>query len=100
MVMFFSAIFGSLLDPLALAGYVAAGFLIKPRWISVLAGIAWRFLLQIFLVMPSMKSMQMNPSGEIFVASLFGAALATFIFHLIATAYRRKKAKLDADSLK
>src|SRR5262249_50612716 len=77
----------SLLDPLSLIGYVAAGILVRHYWVSILSAIVWRLALQVALVATPPRSLQSQAAG-IPVAALAGAAFATSLIYLIARALR------------
>lgn len=92
---FITAVFASLLDPISFSGYLVAGILIKNRIVSVISGAAWRLVLYLTIVAPSMKMTQSTASSMYLFAALAGAGLATFVINLVASSVRKRKS-IDA----
>jgi len=90
---FLVAMVASLMDPLSWLGYLGAGAFIKSRWLSVSCGVAWRLLLYLMIVLPSLLQSQSSPSARNFFAGLASAALATFIVNVISSAIRKNAAQ-------
>jgi hypothetical protein len=75
-------------DPIALAGYVLAGVLLRRLWIALLAGLAWGACATAITVCLRWNFPALWPGGEEIVGRLVGAIAMTAIWFGIATAIR------------
>ena len=80
-------IFVSMIDPIALVGYLVAGIAIKQYPFAILAALVWRGLLQIVVS----HSLNGQASMVLFVYSILGAIIATSLIFAIAKIVRNKK---------
>lgn len=74
----------SILDPIAMTGYVLAGALIRPYWAAIGTAVGYRFIVQLVFVPGSAPS-------STFLAALIGAVIATSVTYLITRAVRRSR---------
>ena len=91
---FLVSMLASLLDPISVIGYVVAGSFIRRFWVSVLAGVLWRLLLQLIVVGPASKSLQTHAFPDVMLAALAGAAVATSLVYLIVGRLRASQTKI------
>ena len=89
-VTFLVGVIVSVLDPIALAGYVLIGAIFRKFWVAVFVGVAWRVLLQLAIVIPTAKAYQSELFGSVFIAALVGAFMATSITFYIFSIMRKK----------
>lgn len=89
------SIVGSLIDPIALVGYVAAGALMRNYWGALAAGVGWRLFWHVLLTVPANRMDQSSPSEYMLVGAVIGAALATSAVFLIARSRRTSAATVE-----
>lgn len=90
---FLVSVLGSLVDPIALAGYIAAGAMIRNYWGAICAGVAWRLFWHVALTIPENNASQSSTSSQVFVGAMVGAVVATSVAFLIARRYRSRKSR-------
>ena len=86
-----AAALASVADPLALVGYLTAGIFIHTYWWAVVAGISWRLLLHVVLVVPQTIRDQRTISEATLAAALIGAFLATSVIFFVAKKVREQR---------
>lgn len=85
------SIVGSLLDPISLIGWIIAAATIRNYWAAIAAGIAWRLILQIVLVIPASQAYSTSSPNHLLPGALIAAVIATSVTFLIAKQVRTKK---------
>ena len=85
---FLTQAIGSVFDPVALFGYIAAGVALKKLWMALASGLIWGTAME-FLTFVVTSAAQIDYAGELFPQRLVGAALATLIVWSIATVLRQ-----------
>jgi len=88
---FFGGIVGMLLDPLIVGGCFIAGFVMKKYWAALTGGVIWVLLLQIAIVIPSVKETQGNYPPMIMVYAVIAALIATSLAFGIVSFFRRRR---------
>jgi|TARA_R100000501_G_scaffold2927_2_gene6799 glucose-6-phosphate-specific signal transduction histidine kinase len=81
----------SMLDPIAVVGYLFAGLCIKRYWVAIVAALAWRMAFFLFLSFPG--------SSKEALPILIGAAIFTTIVYLIRNFFRRRSAYAEVERI-
>ena len=90
---FLTVVIISMIDPISLAGYAFFGAIIKKYWIAAALGVAWRVLIQFFIIIPAAKASQSSVIDSFFVASLLGGFLATSLIFWVVSRFRKNNNK-------
>ena len=90
---FFAMMLGTLMDPIALPGYIISGLFIRNLGGALAVSVGWNVALRIIIAaLQSGSAYTEQPNIEVVAASFVGAALVTSIVYFFDSK-RRKKVK-------